>query len=125
MRRPGTPRARLGAGARPLARPIGYAASTDAHHPAAPRPEGPGAEQAVRTALADTGAGPWDAHGGTSTGQHDAVEAAVPRCVPPARAARHLHPGRARARTGRRGPSSRRHRPSSRRPRTPFRPRRA
>ncbi|MFB6806131.1 beta-ketoacyl-[acyl-carrier-protein] synthase family protein [Streptomyces sp. NPDC056387] len=67
--------------ARPLARLIGYAATTDAHHLVAPHPEGRGAEQAVRAALADAGIGPDDvghvnAHG-TSTRQNDGIEAAV------------------------------------------------
>ncbi|MEW2371982.1 beta-ketoacyl-[acyl-carrier-protein] synthase family protein [Streptomyces sp. NPDC006656] len=73
--------------ARPLARLVGYAASTDAHHLVAPHPEGRGAEQAVRAALADAGLGPEDvshvnAHG-TSTRQNDAVEAALIRRVFP------------------------------------------
>ncbi|MEV0416432.1 beta-ketoacyl-[acyl-carrier-protein] synthase family protein [Streptomyces sp. NPDC050448] len=75
--------------ARPLARLIGYAASTDAHHLVAPHPEGRGAEQAVRAALADAGIGPDDvghvnAHG-TSTRQNDGIEAAVLRRVFPRR----------------------------------------
>ncbi|MFE2875821.1 beta-ketoacyl-[acyl-carrier-protein] synthase family protein [Streptomyces roseus] len=75
--------------ARPLARLIGHASSTDAHHLVAPHPEGRGAEQAVRAALADAGIGPGDvghvnAHG-TSTRQNDAVEAAVLRRVFPHR----------------------------------------
>ncbi|WP_420714980.1 beta-ketoacyl-[acyl-carrier-protein] synthase family protein [Streptomyces sp. WM6372] len=75
--------------ARPLARLIGHAASTDAHHLVAPHPEGRGAEQAVRAALADAGIGPEDvghvnAHG-TSTRQNDAIEAAVLRRVFPHR----------------------------------------
>lgn len=74
--------------ARPLARLIGYAASTDAHHLVAPHPDGRGAEQAVRAALADAGAGPGDvghvnAHG-TSTRLNDSIEAAVLRRVFPA-----------------------------------------
>ncbi|WP_406386140.1 beta-ketoacyl-[acyl-carrier-protein] synthase family protein [Streptomyces sp. NBC_00211] len=75
--------------ARPLARLIGYAASTDAHHLVAPQPDGRGAEQAVRAALADAGAGPGDvghvnAHG-TSTRLNDSIEAAVLRRVFPGR----------------------------------------
>lgn len=86
LERPGHAAARA---ARPLARLIGYAASTDAHHLVAPHPEGRGAEQAVRAALADAGVGPEDighvnAHG-TSTRQNDAVEAAVLRRVFPHR----------------------------------------
>ncbi|MGW2676028.1 hypothetical protein [Streptomyces sp. NPDC001436] len=73
--------------ARPPARLVGYAASTDAHHLVAPHPEGRGAEQAARAALADAGLGPEDvshvnAHG-TSTRQNDAVEAALIRRVFP------------------------------------------
>ncbi|MFI6144775.1 beta-ketoacyl-[acyl-carrier-protein] synthase family protein [Streptomyces sp. NPDC051109] len=75
--------------ARPLARLIGHAASTDAHHLVAPHPEGRGAEQAVRAALADAGVAPEDvghvnAHG-TSTRQNDAIEAAALRRVFPHR----------------------------------------
>ncbi|MBW5482856.1 3-oxoacyl-ACP synthase [Streptomyces bambusae] len=75
--------------ARPLAHLIGYAASTDAHHLVSPHPEGRGAEQAVRAALADAGVRPEDvghvnAHG-TSTRQNDTVEAAVLRRVFPHR----------------------------------------
>ncbi|ARE73810.1 3-oxoacyl-ACP synthase [Streptomyces sp. Sge12] len=75
--------------ARPLARLIGYAASTDAHHLVAPHPEGRGAEQAVRAALADAGVAPEDvghvnAHG-TATRQNDDIEAAVLRRVLPHR----------------------------------------
>ncbi|MFJ7586725.1 beta-ketoacyl-[acyl-carrier-protein] synthase family protein [Streptomyces sp. NPDC097617] len=74
---------------RPLARLIGYAASTDAHHLVAPHPEGRGAEQAVRAALADADVDPGDvghvnAHG-TSTRQNDDIEAAVLRRVLPHR----------------------------------------
>ncbi|MEV6687128.1 beta-ketoacyl-[acyl-carrier-protein] synthase family protein [Streptomyces sp. NPDC051130] len=75
--------------ARPLARLIGYAASTDAHHLVAPHPEGRGAEQAVRAALADAGVAPGDighvnAHG-TATRQNDDIEAGVLRRVFPHR----------------------------------------
>lgn len=75
--------------ARPLAHLIGYAASTDAHHLVSPHPEGRGAEQAVRAALADAGVAPEDvghvnAHG-TSTRQNDDIEAAVLRRVFPQR----------------------------------------
>ncbi|MFK0232750.1 beta-ketoacyl-[acyl-carrier-protein] synthase family protein [Streptomyces vinaceus] len=78
LERPGHAAARA---ARPLARLIGHAASTDAHHLVAPHPGGRGAEQAVRAALADAGIGPAEvghvnAHG-TSTRQNDAIEAAV------------------------------------------------
>ncbi|MEU6892466.1 beta-ketoacyl-[acyl-carrier-protein] synthase family protein [Streptomyces sp. NPDC046557] len=75
--------------ARPLARLIGYAASTDAHHLVAPHPQGRGAEQAVRAALADAGVAPAEvghvnAHG-TSTRQNDDIEAGVLRRVFPHR----------------------------------------
>ncbi|THA52877.1 beta-ketoacyl synthase [Streptomyces sp. A1136] len=75
--------------ARPLARLVGYAASTDAHHLVAPHPAGRGAEQAVRAALADAGAAPADvghvnAHG-TATRQNDEIEAGVVRRVFPHR----------------------------------------
>jgi 3-oxoacyl-[acyl-carrier-protein] synthase II len=76
-------------GARPLARLIGYGASTDAHHLVAPHPEGRGAEQAVRAALADARLLPEDidhinAHG-TSTPRNDEVEGALLRRVFPHR----------------------------------------
>ncbi|MFE9480059.1 beta-ketoacyl-[acyl-carrier-protein] synthase family protein [Streptomyces spororaveus] len=86
LERPGHAAARA---ARPLARLIGYAATTDAHHLVAPHPEGRGAEQAVRAALVDADLGPGDvghvnAHG-TSTRQNDDIEAAVLRRVLPHR----------------------------------------
>ncbi len=86
LERPGHAAARA---AQPLARLIGYAASTDAHHLVAPHPEGRGAEQAVRAALVDAGLGPGDvghvnAHG-TATRQNDDIEAAVLRRVLPHR----------------------------------------
>jgi 3-oxoacyl-[acyl-carrier-protein] synthase II len=57
---------------------LGYAFTTDGHHPVAPHPEGVGAEAAVRQALADAGLKPEDvehvnAHG-TSTPYNDRVE---------------------------------------------------
>ncbi|MDI3408898.1 beta-ketoacyl-[acyl-carrier-protein] synthase family protein [Streptomyces cavernicola] len=63
----------------------GYGASADAHHPTAPHPEGAGAEQAIRQALADAGCLPRDighvnAHG-TSTVLGDAAEAVMLRRV--------------------------------------------
>ncbi|MGW6686185.1 beta-ketoacyl-[acyl-carrier-protein] synthase family protein [Streptomyces sp. NPDC054961] len=75
--------------ARPLARLIGYAAATDAHHLVSPHPGGRGAEQATRAALADAGIAAHDvdhvnAHG-TSTRQNDSVEAGVLRRVFPHR----------------------------------------
>ncbi|MER7395315.1 beta-ketoacyl-[acyl-carrier-protein] synthase family protein [Streptomyces sp. NPDC000151] len=63
----------------------GYGASADAHHATAPHPEGRGAEQAVRSALADAGCAPGDVHHvnahGTATVVGDAVETAVLRRV--------------------------------------------
>ncbi|MFD9333144.1 beta-ketoacyl-[acyl-carrier-protein] synthase family protein [Streptomyces sp. NPDC060028] len=61
------------------ARLCGYAASADAHHPTSPHPQGLGAEQAVRQALADAGCAPRNvghvnAHG-TATPAGDAAEA--------------------------------------------------
>ncbi|MEU4949826.1 beta-ketoacyl-[acyl-carrier-protein] synthase family protein [Streptomyces lavendulae] len=66
-------------GARVRAYVRGYGASADAHHPTAPHPGGRGAEQALRSALADAGCAPGDvdhvsAHG-TGTLLGDAVEA--------------------------------------------------
>ncbi|MFC6066332.1 beta-ketoacyl-[acyl-carrier-protein] synthase family protein [Streptomyces ochraceiscleroticus] len=74
----------------------GYGASADAHHATAPHPEGRGAEQAVRGAMADAGCVPGDIHHvnahGTATVVGDAVEAAVLRRVfgepPPVTAAK-------------------------------------
>lgn len=65
-------------GATPLARVAGFGASSDAHHPTAPHPQGLGAAQAIRDCLADAGAGPADvghinAHG-TGTLAGDAAE---------------------------------------------------
>ncbi|MDG4856880.1 beta-ketoacyl-[acyl-carrier-protein] synthase family protein [Streptomyces sp. T-3] len=76
-------------GAQTLAHLIGYGASSDAHHLVAPHPEGQGAEQAVRTALADAGITPKDvdhvnAHG-TSTKRGDEIEGALLRRVFPHR----------------------------------------
>jgi len=67
------------------ARLRGYGASADAYRPASPHPSGRGAEQAVRSALADAGCLPRhvrhvNAHG-TGTQLGDAVEAAVLRRV--------------------------------------------
>ena len=66
-------------GARIHASVSGYGASADAHHATAPDPQGRGAEQAVRTALADARRAPDEvdhvnAHG-TSTPMNDVVEA--------------------------------------------------
>ncbi|MFF1411444.1 beta-ketoacyl-[acyl-carrier-protein] synthase family protein [Streptomyces sp. NPDC058289] len=65
-------------GATPQGRILGYAFTTDAHHPVAPHPEAVGAEAAVRAALADAGLTPADvdhvnAHG-TSTPYNDRSE---------------------------------------------------
>ncbi|GAB2811084.1 beta-ketoacyl-[acyl-carrier-protein] synthase family protein [Streptomyces daliensis] len=71
-----------GARAAPVrGRIIGYGASGDGHHATAPHPEGRGAEQALRSALRDAGAGPGDvdhvnAHG-TSTRPNDSIESEV------------------------------------------------
>ncbi|WP_279571436.1 beta-ketoacyl-[acyl-carrier-protein] synthase family protein [Streptomyces sp. 8K308] len=66
-------------GARVRALLLGHAATSDAHHPVAPLPEGRGAERTIRTALADAGKEPGDvgcvsAHG-TSTPPGDRGEA--------------------------------------------------
>ena len=63
------------------ARIVGHGASSDAHHVVSPHPQGAGIAAAVRTALADAGAGPAEvahvnAHG-TGTRRGDAIEAAV------------------------------------------------
>ena len=68
-------------GAVPIAEVAGYAATNDAHHPTAPRPDGRAAAAAVRAALADARlAGPdvgyVNAHG-TGTPLNDRVEAQV------------------------------------------------
>ncbi|WP_035793701.1 beta-ketoacyl-[acyl-carrier-protein] synthase family protein [Kitasatospora mediocidica] len=72
-------------GVRIRARIAGYGASADAHHMTTPHPEGRGIETAVRTALADAGAGPGDvqhvnAHG-TATPLNDLAEARMLRRV--------------------------------------------
>jgi 3-oxoacyl-[acyl-carrier-protein] synthase II len=72
-------------GVRPLASLVGYGASADAYHSVAPDPEGRGAESAIRSALADAGAGPEEvehvnAHG-TSTPAGDRIEARTLRRV--------------------------------------------
>ncbi len=64
---------------------LGWGATTDAHHPTTPRPDGEGAANSMRRALADAGIGPADigyvnAHG-TSTKLGDAAEAAGLRQV--------------------------------------------
>ncbi|WP_026423514.1 beta-ketoacyl-[acyl-carrier-protein] synthase family protein [Actinokineospora inagensis] len=64
---------------------LGWAVSTDAHHPTTPRPDGAGAASAMRRAVADADLTPSDvdyinAHG-TSTPLGDAAEAAAVRSV--------------------------------------------
>jgi 3-oxoacyl-[acyl-carrier-protein] synthase II len=64
---------------------IGWGATTDAHHPTMPRPDGAGAAECMRRALASAGLSPADvgyvnAHG-TSTKRGDSAEAAAIRTV--------------------------------------------
>jgi len=71
----------LGRGARPIAVLGGAAATCDAHHMTAPRPDGTAAAEAMAEALRDAKLGPDDvdfinAHG-TGTPQNDAAEAAA------------------------------------------------
>ncbi|MEU8996259.1 beta-ketoacyl-[acyl-carrier-protein] synthase family protein [Streptomyces caniferus] len=75
-------------GARPRAHLVGYGASCDAYHYAAPDPDGRGAAAALTAALADAGAAPGDidhinAHG-TGTRRNDLAEAKALRSVFPA-----------------------------------------
>ncbi|MBK0419623.1 beta-ketoacyl-[acyl-carrier-protein] synthase family protein [Leucobacter sp. CSA1] len=68
-------------GAEALAELAGFGASSDAHHPTAPHPQGRGAARAVRDCLADAGAEPGEvdhvnAHG-TGTPAGDAAELAA------------------------------------------------
>ncbi|GAA0366606.1 beta-ketoacyl-[acyl-carrier-protein] synthase family protein [Streptomyces blastmyceticus] len=75
LERPAHARAR---GARPRALLRGYGASCDAHHTVAPHPDGRGAADALRVALADAGMTPGDidhvnAHG-TATRINDLTE---------------------------------------------------
>ncbi|HEY3872241.1 MAG TPA: beta-ketoacyl-[acyl-carrier-protein] synthase family protein [Actinocrinis sp.] len=68
-----------GRGAAGYADVVGWAATNDAHHPLMPDPEGEGAAQCMRLALADAGIGPREigyvnAHG-TSTKLGDQAEA--------------------------------------------------
>ena len=63
----------------------GWGATTDAHHPTTPRPDGSGAAECMRRALADAGAAPSgvdyvNAHG-TGTKLGDVAEAAAIRTV--------------------------------------------
>ena len=65
-------------GARPIARVLGSGASCDSHHMTAPHPQGEGAAEAIRRALADAGVAPADvtfvnAHG-TGTPHNDIAE---------------------------------------------------
>ncbi|MFL6145690.1 MAG: beta-ketoacyl-[acyl-carrier-protein] synthase family protein [Labedaea sp.] len=64
---------------------VGWGATTDAHHPTTPRPDGSGAAECMRRALADAGVQPSDvgyinAHG-TGTKLGDVAEAAAIRTV--------------------------------------------
>ncbi len=75
------PKDALARGARIRGLITGYGASADAHHITAPDPTGRGVEIAVRSALAEAGAGPGEidhvnAHG-TSTPLNDLTEARV------------------------------------------------
>jgi 3-oxoacyl-[acyl-carrier-protein] synthase II len=72
-------------GARPIACLAGEAATCDAHHMTAPHPDGSGASDAIRLALADASAAVDDvdfvnAHG-TGTPLNDAAEAAALKAV--------------------------------------------
>jgi 3-oxoacyl-[acyl-carrier-protein] synthase II len=72
-------------GARPIAILAGESSTCDAHHMTAPHPDGTGASDAIRLALADASVGPDDvdfvnAHG-TGTPLNDAAEAAALRAV--------------------------------------------
>lgn len=76
-----------GPAGRASGRITGHGSSADAHHITSPHPEGQGLEQAIRQALAETGAAPRDvahvnAHG-TSTPMSDLVEARTLRRVLP------------------------------------------
>jgi 3-oxoacyl-[acyl-carrier-protein] synthase II len=72
-------------GARVIARVLGHASSSDAHHVTAPDPEGRGAQAALRGALAAASLSPdavdyVNAHG-TGTRQNDEMEVRVLRAV--------------------------------------------
>lgn len=82
LERAGHARARGAAG---YADVVGWGASTDAHHPTMPRPDGEGAADAMRAALRSAGLTPGDigyvnAHG-TGTKLGDTAEAAALRAV--------------------------------------------
>jgi 3-oxoacyl-[acyl-carrier-protein] synthase II len=75
----------LARGARPLAEFVSGGMSADAHHPTQPRPDGAGAIQAMRAALAEGGVAPEEidyvnAHG-TGTPHNDAVETRAIKAV--------------------------------------------
>ena len=72
-------------GAKPIAILAGEASTCDAHHMTAPQPDGSGASDAIRLALADAGVEPADvdfvnAHG-TGTPLNDAAEAVALKAV--------------------------------------------
>ncbi|PIU20730.1 MAG: hypothetical protein COT18_00695, partial [Elusimicrobia bacterium CG08_land_8_20_14_0_20_59_10] len=71
--------------ARVLARLAGWAATCDAHHAAAPSPDGEGIQRAMRRALDAAGLAPRDIHyinaHGTATPDNDRAEAAAIRAV--------------------------------------------
>ena len=79
-------------GASAYAQVLGWGATTDAHHPTTPRPDGSGAAQCIRLALADAGVDATDvgyvnAHGtGTKLGdvaESLAIRSAFPSGSPP------------------------------------------
>jgi 3-oxoacyl-[acyl-carrier-protein] synthase II len=74
-------------GALPLARVVGYGNCADAYHPVHPHPEGRGAEEAMRRALADAGLSPEavdyiNAHGTATVAGDEAECLAVRRLFP-------------------------------------------
>ena len=75
----------LARGAQIIAEVCGYGYTCDAHHITAPRPDGKGAENSMRLAIADAGIEPSqigyiNAHG-TSTPMNDKTEAAAIRAI--------------------------------------------